>query len=107
MAVEVQWDQNELSANSRTILMASTGSEAQAAQDSYKIIVSTAQELISKYQLMLTQLANFENALKHAIKSWHTFKASCQKNGMEYKGTAEYDEYIRSRKRIRQQNFSA
>jgi len=44
--------------------------------------------------------------MKHTIKTWHAFKASCQVNGENFKETTQYDEYLKARLRIRAENFS-
>jgi len=56
---------------------------------------------------MLNQINNFETQLKHTIKTWHEFKASCQQNGEEYKNTTQYDQYLKDRARIRSESLSA
>lgn len=104
--VDIQFDKNELDVNTKIILNASTSVEAQEIKKSYKIIIQTALKFIEKYQIMIEQISNFETALKHTIKAWHSFKANCKVNGTAYKDTTEYDIYLKERSRIRRQNFS-
>ena len=51
--VDVQINENELDANTKIILNASTFMEAQEIEKSYKIITQTALKLIGKYQVMI------------------------------------------------------
>lgn len=106
MAIDIDFDQGELDSNTQIILKAATTAEATAVKESYKIIITIAKELSIKYVQMLQQISNFQNQLKHTIKVWHTFKASCQENGQAFKSTTAYDEYIRSRQRIKRESFS-
>lgn len=99
--VDIQFDKNELDVNTKIILNASTSVEAQEVKKSYKIIIQTALKFIEKYQTMIEQISNFETALKHTIKAWHSFKANCKVNGTAYKDTTEYDIYLKERLRIR------
>lgn len=104
MSVEIQFDKNELSNNTKIILQASTSTQTSVLQNSYKIIVQTAQQFIKKYESMLQNISNFENSLKKVINAWHNFKNNYI--GQNYKETTQYDIYIRERQKIRQQNFS-
>lgn len=106
MPVEVKFDKNELNNNTKMILQASTSAQVKVLQDSYKIIIQSALQLINKYHIMIQQVSNFEIALKHTIKAWHSFKANCLKNGMAYKNTTQYDIYLKERLKIRQQKLS-
>ena len=51
--VNIQINTNELDANTKIILNASTLIEAQEIEKSYKIITQTALKLIEKYQIMI------------------------------------------------------
>lgn len=106
MLVNIQFDENEIDRNTKTILQASTSEETETVKEGYQIIIKTAKQFNEKYIRMMELTSNFQNELKHLIKSWHSFKSNCQKNGQEYKNTTEYDEYLRSRAKIRRENFS-
>ena len=106
MPVNIQFDENEIDRNIKTILQASTSEETETIKEGYQIIIKTAKQFNEKYIRMMELTSNFQNELKHLIKSWHSFKSNCQKNGQEYKNTTEYDEYLRSRAKIRRENFS-
>ena len=106
MLVNIQFDENEIDRNTKTILQASTSEETETIKEGYQIIIKTAKQFNEKYTRMMELTSNFQNELKHLIKSWHSFKSNCQKNGQEYKNTTEYDEYLRSRAKIRRENFS-
>jgi len=99
--VDIQFNESELDTNTKIILNASTSTEVQEVQKSYKIIVQTALKFIEKYQIMVKQISDFETALKRTIKAWHSFKANCKANGTAYKDTTEYDIYLKERLRIR------
>ena len=104
--VEVDFDDKEISNNTQIILNASTQAEAHSVEEGYKIIIQTAKTFSEKYQIMLNLISNFQDAMKHTIKTWHAFKASCQVNGENFKETTQYDEYLKARLRIRAENFS-
>ena len=107
MSLDIEFDEKQLDENTKTILKAATTAETTSVRESYKIIINTAKEFNIKYQKMLQEISNFENALKHTIKSWHSFKANCLEKGQSFKETTEYDEYLRNRQIIKRQNFSA
>lgn len=104
--LNIQFDPRFLNENTQIILNASTNGEAKAVQQSYKIIINTAKEFNQKYQLMKQKINIFESSMKQVIKSWHSFKANAQMNGIAFKNTSQYDEYLRNRQKIKRQLFS-
>lgn len=106
MPIDIQFDKQELDSNTKAILNASTSVEAASLKEGYQIIIQTALKFIEKYQKMIEETSNFENLLKQTIKSWHSFKAECKRNGNDYKNTTEYDVYLKNRAYIRKKYFS-
>ena len=104
--VEVNFNENEISNFTKTILNASTQAETKAIQESYSIIIKTAKDFNEKYKKMLNSILYFETLMKEVIKRWHSFKSWCKNNGENYKDTTEYDEYLKARRALRKTYFS-
>ena len=104
--LDIQFDPQFLNKQTQIILNASTTGEAKAIQESYKIIIDTAKQFNEKYQIIKQKIDIFENNLKQTIKSWHSFKMNAQTNGIAFKNTTQYDQYLRNRQKIKRESFS-
>lgn len=104
--LDIQFDPQFLNKQTQIILNASTTGEARAIQESYKIIIDTAKQFNEKYQIIKQKIDIFENNLKQTIKSWHSFKVNAQTNGIAFKNTTQYDQYLRNRQKIKRESFS-
>lgn len=104
--LDIQFDPQFLNQQTQIILNASTIGETKAVQQSYNIIINTAKQFNEKYQIIKQKIDIFENNLKQTIKSWHTFKMNAQTNGIAFKNTTQYDQYLRNRQKIKRESFS-
>ena len=104
--VDIQFDNVELDRNTEIILHASTQLQAQAVQQSYKIINDSINSFIQKYQIAYQKINEFQNRLKTIIKSWHKVKRLLQNQGQNYKQSTDYIEYINKRQEFMQNNFN-
>lgn len=104
--LDIQFDPQFLNQQIQIILNASTIGETKAVQQSYNIIINTAKQFNEKYQIIKQKIDIFENNLKQTIKSWHTFKMNAQINGIAFKNTTQYDQYLRNRQKIKRESFS-
>ena len=106
MPLDIQFDQIELDKNTQQILQAATSEQATTLINSFEIICKTAKEFKSKYQSMIQQISRYQSQLKHIINTWHDFKSNFAAQGEAFKETTQYDQYLRSRQKLKQQYFS-